>query len=96
MQGLAGQFRPKECPPRDASWARGDPRCGHPRTRGKSPYSHRQAQEFPPDVGSLWDRNVHPILETETPPNGLNPASGVPGQGCPQDWVFTPALDPMS
>lgn len=39
-------------------------------------------------MGSLWDRNVHPILEMKTPPDGLNPGSGAPGQGCPQDWAF--------
>lgn len=43
--------------------------------------------EFPPDVGSLWDRNVHPILEMKTPSEGLNPGSGAPGQGCPQGWA---------
>lgn len=40
-------------------------------------------------MGSFWDRNVHPILETKTPPEWMNPESGAPpGQGCPQDPAF--------
>jgi hypothetical protein len=33
----------------------------------KSPCLHRQAQEFSPDVGSLWDRNVYPMVEIKLP-----------------------------
>lgn len=37
---------------------------------------HPQAvMEFPPDVRSLWDRNVYPSQD-QTPHNGLNQGSG--------------------
>lgn len=89
MQGLGGQFSQKECPPPGKPpWARGqDSRCGHPRTRGKVPIFPQAGTGVFFQMGSLWDRNVQFILETETPPNGLNPAlreflvKGIPRTG---------------